>query len=268
MPPRASLIVSTYNRPRLLDLSLRSFAQQSSLDFELLVADFGSGLDTAECVHARMASSRVRLEHVPQAGGRRADALNRAVLRSRGAYLIFVGGDSLVPSRFVQTHLRARRPRRYLVGGCVPGSAGDTERAEPLALRLADFVRYRVSATRIALGWPAKPDPQGQNFSVDRESFFRVNGYDQSLSDPARQDLDLFRRLQAAGLRPRALGAGSRVRLLDPHPRGVRLGPEEAPADEARSSLELEALLGLRELAGSLRSEIGATATPSSSRSI
>jgi GT2 family glycosyltransferase len=268
MPPRASLIVSTFSQPHLLDLSLRSLARQSSLDFEVLVADLGAGLEVAECIRERAAGGPARIEHVPQPDGRRADALNRAVLRSRGEHLIFLSGRSIAPRGFVEAHLRARRERRYLVGGCVERSPDDPDRLDALLHRVADTVRYRIRAAGIALGWPERPATDGQSFSVDRESFFRVNGYDQSLNDAAGQDLDLRQRLQIAGLHPRPLGPAARVHLVGGELRGVRVEREEAPVTTEGGALKREAVLGLRELAESLRREVEPPASPFSSRSV
>jgi len=268
MPPRASLIVSTFNQPHVLDLSLQSLASQSSLDFEVLVADLGAGLEVAECIRERAARGPARIEHIPQPDGRRADALNRAVLRCRGEHLVFLSGRSIAPRGFVEAHLRARRERRYLVGGCIERSPDDPERLDALLRRIVENARYRIQALGIALGWPERPVTEGHSFSVDRESFFRVNGYDQSLSDAAGQELDLRQRLQIAGLHPRPLGPAARIRLLGGELRGVRVEREEAPVTTQGYALKREAALGLRELAESLRREVEPTASPFSSRSL
>ena len=47
---RASLIVTTYNRPDALHLVLQSILQQTVQPAEIIVADDGSGADTAETV--------------------------------------------------------------------------------------------------------------------------------------------------------------------------------------------------------------------------
>jgi glycosyltransferase involved in cell wall biosynthesis len=46
MLPRASVILTTYNQPRLLNLVLHSYERQSCLDFEIVVSDDGSGPET------------------------------------------------------------------------------------------------------------------------------------------------------------------------------------------------------------------------------
>ena len=41
--PEASVIISTYNRPAHLERCLEAFRHQTELDFEVVVADDGSG---------------------------------------------------------------------------------------------------------------------------------------------------------------------------------------------------------------------------------
>jgi len=56
--PEASVIISTYNRPAHLERCLEGFRQQTELDFEIIVADDGSGGETAEVIRARPATIR------------------------------------------------------------------------------------------------------------------------------------------------------------------------------------------------------------------
>jgi glycosyltransferase involved in cell wall biosynthesis len=45
-----SVVVATYNRKDALDAALRGLSRQTDRDFEVIVADDGSGPDTAELV--------------------------------------------------------------------------------------------------------------------------------------------------------------------------------------------------------------------------
>lgn len=45
-----SIVVSTYNWPEALDLSLKSLSAQTDSNFEIIVADDGSGCETARVV--------------------------------------------------------------------------------------------------------------------------------------------------------------------------------------------------------------------------
>ena len=208
MPPRASVIVSASSRGGVLERSLDAFARQSSLEFELIVADFGPGAGSEERVRARAAHFPVRLEHTGRPGAPRAEALNRAVLRSRGEQLIFAPGEAVAAQRFVETHLRARRRGRYGVGGSTLARVG---RVTPLGDRPQQHTALLRSALR-ALGdflvRPERSSAWALNLSLEREALFRVNGWDERITDTAEQDLNLRKRLGLQGLRPRPLGRG------------------------------------------------------------
>jgi hypothetical protein len=195
----------------------------------------------------------VRIEHVAVGGSSdRAETLNRAVLVSRGTWLIFVAGDAQAPAGFVEAHLSASAAGRYLVGGCVRQSAGASDEASDAATRPRHLARA-ISRLRFALGAWRRDDPLGQSFSVERESFFRVNGYDLGHRQAAQQELNLRKRLQLLGLRPRTLGARARVGLPEVSEHTLRsTRPTLEPVDET-AELTPEAGIGLRELVARLR---------------
>ena len=60
MLPRASVILTTYNQPRLLDLVLQSYERQSRLDLEIVIADDGSGPETREVIERYWGFSELR----------------------------------------------------------------------------------------------------------------------------------------------------------------------------------------------------------------
>ena len=60
-----SLIISTYNSPKALDLCLMSVLQQSVLPDEVLIADDGSNEETRKIVEEFKKQSTVPVIHVP-----------------------------------------------------------------------------------------------------------------------------------------------------------------------------------------------------------
>ena len=66
MRPRASVVLSTFEQPRLLDLALHGYAQQSARDFELLIADDGSGPETRAVVERHVRRAALPIRHVWQ----------------------------------------------------------------------------------------------------------------------------------------------------------------------------------------------------------
>ena len=273
MAPRLSVILATYNQPELLDLVLHSYARQSCLDFELIVADDGSGRRTADVVERHKRELPVRLERVwqPDQGFRKAEVLNRAALRSRSPYLLFSDGDCLAERTLVREHLEAARPNGFVVGGFVEldqaatqvltardvaagrfeaiGRAG-LSRPPRLGVQLGLRLAHAANVVHIAWGTRAGPRLCGRNFSVDRDCFFGVNGFDNTYRNARREDLDLRNRLRLAGARARSRWHRARVyHMHQPQP-ASGLGWGELDDYYSRSDLLAEAPRGLREVAG------------------
>lgn len=113
-----SVVLSTYNAPAALAVSLQSFARQQDRGFEVVVADDGSRSETAELVARAAAGFPVPLRHVRQddLGFRPARVRNLATAGSRGEYLLFVDGDCFVLPDFIARH-RALAQRGHFVSG-------------------------------------------------------------------------------------------------------------------------------------------------------
>jgi len=118
VPDLISVIVTTYKREDALDAVLRSLSRQSDRDFEVIVADDGSGPETAALVDRWKDATGRRLAHVWHAdeGFRAAEIRNRAVLASHGEYCIFLDGDCIVRPNFIAAHRRLAE-RGWFVGG-------------------------------------------------------------------------------------------------------------------------------------------------------
>ena len=267
---RASVILATYEQPRLLDLALAGYSHQSTHDFEIVVADDGSGPETGRVVEswARRLPVEIRRVWQPHRGFWKSAAVNRGVLHSRGALLVFSDGDC-VPSRtFVAEHLEAEAPATFAVGGHVRLSQADSARVTRERIAAGELEGELGVSARASLWWthckslayiaarrPHKPRLLGLNFSVDRASFFAVNGFDLTYRNSAKDDSDLRNRLLLAGVRPVSLWHRARVVHLYHPPHLERTLWREAGDYYRRAGLCAEAPHGLRELAAELRSE-------------
>ena len=116
-----SVVVTTYNREDALDAVMRSLARQIDSDFEVLVADDGSGPATARLIKVWQTKVRFRIEHVwhDDLGFRAAEIRNRAILASHGAYCVFLDGDCIVRPDFVAAHRRLAEPGFFVTGNRV-----------------------------------------------------------------------------------------------------------------------------------------------------
>lgn len=235
-----SVIFSTYRQPEWLRKVLCGFAAQTRKDFEILVADDGSGEETAEVIRSARSSTGLAIEHVRQrdAGFRKCRILNKAIARSRGAYLVFTDGDCVPHPEFVARHLELAEPGRFLSGGLLrlpPGlshrleaddiSSGRAFSARWLRARGMPFtykllkvsagLRFGAVLDRVS---PATPGWNGHNASGWRKHILDANGFDERMGYGG-EDRELGERLENAGIR------GKRIRHRIPclhldHPRG------------------------------------------------
>jgi glycosyltransferase involved in cell wall biosynthesis len=220
-----SIIVTTYNRVDALNAVLQGLAAQQGLereDWEVLVADDGSGPDTATLVQSWQSHFPCNLTHVwhPDNGFRAAAIRNLSALRARGDQLVFMDGDCIPFPDFVKGHARLIRPGRFVAGNRVLLSAGLTqqllESTDP-----ASVVRWsaqewmqaqrtgqcnrRMPWLRLPLGplrfWRATQWKvlKSCNLGISTSDFLAVGGFDEIYSGWGREDSDLALRLIHAG---------------------------------------------------------------------
>ncbi|MEJ2791022.1 MULTISPECIES: glycosyltransferase family 2 protein [unclassified Pseudoxanthomonas] len=116
---KITVIASTYNAEEWLEKVLHGYRFQTWRDFELIVADDGSRASTREMVERLAADYPVPLRHVwhEDAGYRRQEILNRAILESSHDYILFTDGDCIPRRDFVGVHAALAEPGRFLSGG-------------------------------------------------------------------------------------------------------------------------------------------------------
>jgi glycosyltransferase involved in cell wall biosynthesis len=278
-----SVILTTYQREDALDAVLRGLARQTDRDFEIMVADDGSGPQTRELIGRRAADIGVRLEHVWQEdrGFRAGEARNRAVLASRGGHCIFLDGDCIPRPDFVAAHRTLAEPGWFVTGNRVLLSRELTER---VLAEAAEVERWSLSAftalrrhrkiNRLAplLSLPLGPlrklrsrawrGARSCNLAVWRRDFDAVDGFDATYSGWGLEDSDLLIRLLRAGIRRKDGNFATGVLHLW-HPENDRsLLPDNqrrldaiAAADRVRSMVGLSALVAADPSLASVRAD-------------
>lgn len=225
--PSASVIITTYNSPRALDLVLAGYRQQQRRDFEVVIADDGSGAPTREVVRRHQRDSDIPILHVWQEddGFQKCRILNKAILASRSDYLILTDGDCIPREDFVDTHLRLRTPGRYLSGALFRLSDAATAAITPadIASKAAfdpawlaahgqpkafrDFWKLtrRPGLARFYEAISTAPGSwNGANSSCWKADAIAVNGFDERMTYGAL-DREFGVRLVHAGIEPRKI---------------------------------------------------------------
>ena len=113
-----SVMISIYNRPDALDAVLRGLSRQTDRNFEVIASDDGSPPSTAAVVESWKDRLGVPLAHVwhEHHGFRASEISNRAILKSRGAYCVFLDGDCIPRPGFIAAHRRLAEPGWFVFG--------------------------------------------------------------------------------------------------------------------------------------------------------
>ncbi len=128
-PPLFCVIVPTFDSQTTLEATLRSLAQQTWRDFEVIVSDGASRDDTLAIArrHAELVPA-LTIDSRPDQGTY--DAINRAIDRARGEWILILGSDDRLhaPGTLQQVAPAARSSSASVMYGdvCVAGP-------EPLA---------------------------------------------------------------------------------------------------------------------------------------
>jgi glycosyltransferase involved in cell wall biosynthesis len=233
----STLIVTTYEWPAALDLTLKSIARQSIAPGEVIVADDGSGPDTARVIERWRGCIGAPLTHLwqPHEGFRLARSRNRAIAAAKGEYLIIVDGDMVLHRHFVADHLNAARPNSFIQGVRLLTEAATAQRMlREGALDLSPFsrgIRRRRHAVRSlplsrAVFWArvGQKAIRGCNQAYWKSDLLRVNGFNEAFVGWGREDNEIAARLYNIGVRRRNLKFQAlAIHLHHPprHPPGV-----------------------------------------------
>jgi glycosyltransferase involved in cell wall biosynthesis len=265
-----SVILTTYKREDALDAVLRGLARQTDRAFEIIVADDGSGTATRELVERRAAETDIALKHIWQEdrGFRLAQARNRAILASRGAYCVILDADCIPRPDFIGVHRRLAEPGWFVTGNRVLLSReltaqilADGSEVERWRLRNWIALRRQRKINRLA---PLLPLPLGPlrrlrsktwrgaracNLALWRRDLDRVDGFDATYTGWGLEDSDLLIRLFRTGVRRKDGNFATGVLHLW-HPENDRssLPSNQQRLDEIERADRVRAVAGLSAL--------------------
>jgi GT2 family glycosyltransferase len=212
---RVSIIVTTYNRPRALEQVLTGLARQTRAADEVIVADDGSGEETARLIGELTARLPYPLMHAWHAdkGFRAAKIRNAAIRRSTGAYIILLDGDCVPNRHFVNDHLRLAKTgcffqgKRVLVAKSHTDAFGCAQANDSKRLLKSLFTGNLGNAHHlIRLPWlpaiisPGLSGTRSCNMGVFRSDLVAVNGFNEAFVGWGREDSEIVARLYKLGL--------------------------------------------------------------------
>ena len=216
--PAVSVIIACYRQFDLLQRTLLSLTRQSFTDFEVVLADDGSGLEMAELAKEFGVRFRHGLQHISHEddGFRKTIIVNRAVVAAKGEYLLFLDADCLTHRHFVARHY-ARRERGAVLSG------RRILLGEALTKQLNNEQIMTGAFEKISFWWGKTEDGKhkrgiympslypvlrlnrkkywafGSNFSLFKSDFLAVNGYDEDILGRGMEDINLSSRFVCQG---------------------------------------------------------------------
>lgn len=212
---KISLIVATYNRPDALEKVLEGLNDQKLPPNEVIVADDGSGMETADLVKSMATKVAYRLNHIwqPDEGFRLAAIRNTAIRKSAGDYIVCLDGDCIPNKNFVADHLELAEKGCFFQGGRILLSRKLSERCHVMHTR--SFLKLLIDMFSGDLGnghhlirftkWPARCHRslngiRGCNMGFFKSDLLAVNGFNEDFVGWGREDSELAVRLFRYGL--------------------------------------------------------------------
>lgn len=270
--PAAAVIISTYNQPAWLEKVLWGYEQQTVTDFEIILADDGSGEATQLLIERFMESSPLRIRHVWQAdeGFQKSRILNKAIQTAKSDYLIFTDQDCIPREDFVETHLKHARKGYFLSGGyyklTMPVSLSLTktdietgkafnltwlkQQGQPMTFKATKLFRTPLYAGIMNTLTPAKASWNGCNSSGWRSDMVHINGFNEDMQYGG-QDREFGERLVNAGIKPQQLRYSAICLHLDhkrPYKTPETLKKNKAIRAHTRKHRIIQTPNGLRKL--------------------
>jgi GT2 family glycosyltransferase len=214
----------TYNRSDALFAALYGLTHQSIKPLEVIISDDGS------IAHHRLAIKRHLIERDwpfkikyiwrPDIGFTAARARNQGVINSSGDYIILLDGDCVPKEDFILQHLIIKRRGFFINGSRILLNENLTKKviAKPEITGLSSFYWLMQRMAGRANKWiPTVMRIPHQcrrgsasfhwkgirscNFSLWRDDFDKVNGFDETFVGWGHEDADFVWRLHQAGCR-------------------------------------------------------------------
>lgn len=222
---KVSVIIAVYKDIQSLDLILEGLKKQTYKNFEVIVAEDNNTQMMADYIKT---VEGLEILHTFQedSGVRKSRSQNNGILASTGEYLIFIDGDIIPYSTFIEGHVALASKSTVLAGRRVNLPENITEKLRSGKISSYTLERfYWLFAfyfmfdrnTRFEQGIHLNPygwiysffiakrrrntSLIGCNFSCFKENMIAINGFDESFGESSlSDDVDLDWRFRAYGL--------------------------------------------------------------------
>lgn len=224
-----SLVIAVYNKPEVLRLVLLTCARQTFRDFEIIVADDGSGPAIAETIETAQKELGLKIRHLWHAdnGWQKNIMLNNAIREAATDYIVFIDGDCLLHHQFMADHLSEQAAGYALCGRRVEMGSRWARKLDDAFIRSGKYERFGLQdiwegltgksqrvedALRItnrslaSLLHGNEARMLGSNFSIRKSDIEKINGFDELYKTPGcGEDSDVQYRLELVGIKCKSI---------------------------------------------------------------
>jgi len=223
--PKTTIIISVYKDTEALGFILDSLEHQTVLPDEIIVSEDGDSVEMHDFISTHK-DPFPNLIHLTQAddGWRKNIAMNNAIKAASNEYLIFIDGDCVPYSSFIQAHAENAEHGIVLCGKRFELGPKFSERVKRHELTVLDiekkFLWYLPSMIRDDARHPEDGltfkshsfisrqihkryvrHIIGCNWSCYKEDFLKINGFDETYRLPAEgEDVDPSWRFRGIGI--------------------------------------------------------------------
>ncbi|GGK24300.1 hypothetical protein GCM10007962_18190 [Yeosuana aromativorans] len=240
--PDISVIISTYNAEAWLEKVLWGYSCQSFKNFEIVIADDGSGPKTKELIEDFKAKGILDINHVWQEdeGFQKSRILNKAIEACKADYIVMSDGDCIPRADFLEVHNQYKQKGYFLSGGyfmlpmdislkinkedILSGNCFDLKWLSDNGLKRS-FKNNKLTSKGLksellnALT-PTNASWNGHNASGWKQDIVAVNGFDERMQYGG-QDRELGERLFNLGIKSKQIRYSAICVHLD-HKRGYK----------------------------------------------
>lgn len=224
---KISVIVPVYNRLEHLRALFLCLLRQEIQPYELIITDDGSFQNVLDYIVDLLPQAKFKVKHIFQEdkGFRKTRALNNAVLNSEGDLLIFCDQDLIFGEEYIKTIIKNIKDNIFLL--CRPFSVTKDEKIRILS-KIENIKAYNEIIEEIPKSYEKdvkkvlRKDKLkrilnyfklnrrgiklvGMSCALMKESYIKVNGYDENYIGWGEEDDDFGNRLYVAGIKGKEL---------------------------------------------------------------
>lgn len=243
---KVSVIVPTYKDLEALILILNALKEQTYKDFEVIVAEDNNSEEVAVYLQKNGFPFDVKHYSHEDKGLRKAVAVNSAVRMATGEYLVYIDGDTIPYTTFLEAHVALSAKKQVLCGRRVNLGAKVSSMLRNGNVTSIDiennyikkyiflhkdnirhynkgiYLRPHSLLQKIVSFFDNNVHILASNFSCYKEDMLAINGSDESMpGGPGVDDTDVEWRFIANGIRLKSCKYSANLLHLD-HPRSNR----------------------------------------------